>query len=215
MHTTSPSSSPIATLPAEASRDRLKELILKYSVRHGEVNLASGISSNVYVDGKSVTCLAEGTKLVGKVFLDKIETLGWQPVAIGGLTMGADPIVIAIARESTEYPHRPVDAFLVRKEAKPHGLHKFIEGISGATDGMPVVIVDDVCTKGGSTAIAIRYARAEGMNVIGAICLVDREQGATATLAELDCRLESIFTLSELLSAEEHIALEPVTASAA
>jgi orotate phosphoribosyltransferase len=202
----------------EARHEQLKQLILKYSLRHGDAdfNLASGLSSKVYIDAKSVTCRAEGTKLVGRVFLDKVDELGWHPAAVGGLSIGADPIVIAIARESIERPYRPVNAFLVRKTAKEHGLHKFVEGITEPTEGMPVVIVDDVCTTGGSTAIAIRHARAEGMNVIGAICLVDREMGATEKLMmELQCPFVGIFTLGELLAAESQNAIEPVTASAA
>lgn len=202
----------------QTRHDQLKKLILKYSLRHGDddFNLVSGLSSKVYIDGKSVTCRAEGTKLVGRVFLDKIEELGWHPAAVGGLSIGADPIVIAIARESLERPCQPVNAFLVRKDAKKHGLHKFIEGMADPTQGLPVVIVDDVCTTGGSTAIAIDHARSEGMNVIGAICLVDREMGAAQKLmTELQCPFIGIFTLSELLTAEANSAIEPVTASVA
>ncbi|MGD1073220.1 MAG: orotate phosphoribosyltransferase [Bryobacteraceae bacterium] len=201
----------------ETRHEQLKALILKYSLQHGDTDfdLASGLSSKVYIDAKSVTCRAEGTKLVGRVFLDKIAELGWNPVAVGGLSVGADPIVIAIARESTERPFRPVNAFFVRKEAKKHGLHKLVEGIAEPTNGMPVVIVDDVCTTGGSTATAIGHARKEGMKVIGVICMVDRETGAASTMTELDCPFASIFTLSELLAAEDQPDLEPVTASAA
>ncbi len=202
-------------MSSQPSRAQLKKLILEHSVRHGEFNLASGLSTGVYIDGKLTTCRADGTKLVGRVFLEKIAELGWRPAAVGGLTMGADPIVIAIARESNEPPYGPIDAFLVRKEPKKHGLQKFIEGIESTRD-LPVVIIDDVCTTGGSTAIAIQYARDAGMNVIGALCLVDREMGAASKLTkDLNCPFEGIFTLGELLAAEDQSALEPASASAA
>jgi orotate phosphoribosyltransferase len=131
--------------------------------------------------------------------------------------LGADPIVGAIATQSLDHSPHPIDSFLVRKEPKKHGLQKFIEGIPDEDmRGLPVVIVDDVCTTGGSTALAINKAREAGMHVIGALCLVDRENGAPQTLTvQLGCPFESIFTLSELLAAEEHQSLEPAIASAA
>jgi orotate phosphoribosyltransferase len=151
------------------------------------------------------------------VFLAKMQELGWSPASVGGLTLGADPIVGAIATQSLEYSPHAIDSFLVRKEPKKHGLQKFIEGVADEdTRGLPVVIVDDVCTTGGSTALAINKAREAGMHVIGALCLVDREQGAPQALTmELGCPFESIFTLSELLAAEEQSYIETAVTSAA
>lgn len=179
-------------------RGKLKQILLRRSVRTGEFKLVSGRTSSVYIDGKLTTLAAEAMPLIGRLFLDKMEQNGWNAQAIGGLSLGADPIVIAVARESLER-RRPIDAFLVRKEAKKHGTQKFIEGLE-RTEGLPVVIVDDVCTTGGSTADAILRAKEAGMNILGAVCLVDREAGAENMLqAQFQCPLASIFTLSELL----------------
>lgn len=111
--------------------------------------------------------------------------------------MGADPLALAIARESVEQG-REIDCFLVRKEPKKHGTMKFIEGL--AADSHPdVVILDDVCTSGGSTELAIERAREAGLNVLGALCLVDREEGARAKIEDaLHCSFDRIFTINEL-----------------
>ena len=136
--------------------------------------------------------------LIGRLFLAKIAERGWRPAAVGGMTMGADPIVITVSRESAETPH-PIDAFLVRKEAKGHGMRKQIEGLPEGTGAAGVVIVDDVCTTGDSTVKAIQAAREAGLNVLGAICLVNREQGAREAIEDgLKCPFDRIFDMSEL-----------------
>jgi hypothetical protein len=109
-----------------------------------------------------------------------IKANGWLPQAVGGLTLGADPIAFAIGRESLA-TDMPIDTFIVRKETKKHGMGRFIEGLE-ETQGCRVVILDDVCTTGDSTALAIEKARDAGMEILGAICLVDREAGATELL---------------------------------
>jgi orotate phosphoribosyltransferase len=179
-------------------RNRLASILSAYSVRRGqEFTLASGRKSNVYCDARVTTCRAEAMPLIGRLFLDKMRERGWAPQAVGGLTMGADPIVIAVARESIE-SGAAINAFLVRKEAKGHGMRKQIEGLaeSGPID---VVIVDDVCTTGDSTVKAVVAAREAGLRVLGAICLVDREEGARETIeGGLGCAFDRIFTLAEL-----------------
>jgi orotate phosphoribosyltransferase len=182
-----------------SDREQLKRLLAARSVRRGDFKLASGLTSNIYVDAKLTTLHAPAMPLVGRLFLDKIRQRGWKPRAIGGLVLGADPIVSAVARESVD-DDIPIDAFLVRKTAKTHGLEKFIEGVN-ETAGLPVVIVDDVCTTGGSTIEAIEKARGAGMMVLGAICLVDREEGAEERLMKLDCAFDRVFKLTELLEA--------------
>jgi orotate phosphoribosyltransferase len=182
----------------ENDRDELKRLLLEKSVRRGEFKLASGLTSNVYIDAKPVTCSARGTLLIGRVFLEIIRKRGWQPAAIGGIVLGAAPIVLAIARESAEHGP-PIDGFLVRKEPKKHGTERYIEALE-RTEGLPVVVIDDVCTTGGSTVDAIERSRAAGMTVLGAVCLVDREMGARERIAnELRCPFEGIFRLRELV----------------
>ena len=134
---------------------------------------------------------------LGNAFLDKMDECGWRPEAVGGLTMGADPVAMAIARESLERS-RAINAFVVRKESKKHGLRRFIEGLE-MKEGVKVVVIDDVCSTGESTVTAITRAREAGMIVLGALCLVDREMGARQNIeGALGCAFDSIFTLSEL-----------------
>lgn len=205
------------SMPFDPSHDlaTLMEILCRESVQLGDFTLASGAKSSVYVDAKLTTCSPEAMPLVGRVFIRKIQERGWLPQAVGGLTVGADPISFAIARESIHEAGRPIRAFIVRKEPKKHGMGRFIEGLD-ETLGRSVVIIDDVCTKGGSTATAIEKAREAGMHVLGAVCLVDREQGAAELLqGTFDCTLQSIFTLAELLAykQESTIAADPVGAN--
>jgi orotate phosphoribosyltransferase len=136
--------------------------------------------------------------LIGRLFLDKISENGWHPSAVGGLTLGADPIATAIARESLEIGLN-IDSFLVRKETKKHGRQKYLEGLEPVPESCQVVIVDDVCTTGGSTITAIERSREAGLTVLGAICLVDREMGAAEAIGALACPFDRIFTLNDLL----------------
>ena len=147
------------------------------SIRRGDFVLASGQRSNVYIDARVTTCHALAMGPIGRLFLAKMAERGWRPAAVGGMSLGADPIVIAVARESADTPNA-VDAFLVRKEAKGHGMRKQIEGLPEGTGAIDVVIVDDVCTTGDSTSRRFRRRVRRGCNVLGAICLVNREQGA-------------------------------------
>lgn len=179
-------------------REQLKEILRRLSVRRGEeFVLASGRRSNVYVDARVTTLRAEAMPLIGRLFLAKMGELGWRPEAVGGLTMGADPVVAAIARESLDTDH-VVNAFIVRKEAKKHGTQRQIEGL-GEHGPLDVVVVEDVATTGGSAGKAIAACQEEGLRVLGAICLVDREEGAREYVeGELRCPFASIFRLSEL-----------------
>ena len=185
-------------MPGVEDRERLKKILETLSVRRGEeFTLASGRKSTVYVDARLTTLKAEAMPLIGRLFLDKMAERGWRPAAVGGLTMGADPIVVAIARESLDRPP-VIDAFIVRKEAKRHGMQRRIEGL-GERGPLEVVIVEDVATTGGSAAKAIEACREEGHRVLGAIALVDREEGAADRIEkELGCPFDRIFRLSEL-----------------
>jgi orotate phosphoribosyltransferase len=184
-----------------SEESRLMDMLRTKSVRFGHFKLASGQESNVYVDCKLTTYSAQAIPLVGRAFLRRIKAKGWLPHAVGGLTLGADPIAFAIARESLE-TDKPINAFIVRKETKKHGMGKFIEGLE-ETQGCRVVILDDVCTTGDSTALAIEKAKDAGMEVLGAICLVDREAGATELLkSKFGCPLDSVFRLSDFQANE-------------
>ena len=183
----------------------LRSILRRKSVRHGDFTLASGQHSAIYVDGKLTTCSAEAMPLVGKTFLEKMRVRNWNPEAVGGLTVGADPIAFAIARESLSILGRAIDAFIVRKEPKKHGLQRYIEGLD-EPKGRQVVVIDDVCSTGGSTKQAIETAKAVGMIVLGAICLVDRDMGAAELLRkDCDCELEHIFSLADLGPEEDEL----------
>jgi orotate phosphoribosyltransferase len=150
-------------------RQDLLCLLASKSFRLGEFKLSSGGTSDYYIDCRTTTLDARGARLTGEVFSHEIRQRGWKPEAIGGLTMGADPIVTAVSVVSGE-----LSGFLVRKAEKQHGTARRIEGFRGK--GARVVIVDDVCTTGASTVQAIEAAREFGFEIVGAMCLVEREE---------------------------------------
>lgn len=152
-----------------SARQELLSLLANKSFRLGEFKLSSGASSDYYIDCRTTTLDARGAQLTGQVFLDEIRARDWTPRAIGGLTMGADPIVVAVAVTSGE-----IHGFLVRKAEKQHGMGRRIEGFQER--GARVVVVDDVCTTGASTVQAIEAARDFGFEVVGVLCLVEREE---------------------------------------
>ena len=151
-----------------SARQKLLSTLAHKSFRLGEFRLSSGGTSDYYIDCRTTTLDAKGSRLTGEVFFDEIRQRGWKAQAIGGLTMGADPIVVAVAVVSGE-----LDGFLVRKAEKQHGTGQRIEGFR--EKGAQVVIVDDVCTTGASTVQAIEAAREFGFEVVGVMCLIERE----------------------------------------
>ena len=151
------------------ARSQLLSLLARKSFRLGEFKLSSGGTSDYYIDCRTTTLDAVGAQLTGRVVLEEIQRRGWKPVAIGGLTLGADPIAVSAALLSDGR----ISAFLVRKAEKAHGTGQRIEGFR--EKGARVVIVDDVCTTGASTIQALEAARAFGFEVVGALCLVERE----------------------------------------
>src|ERR1700693_4817802 len=149
------------------ARQELLKLLAQKSFRLGEFQLSSGSTSDYYIDCRTTTLDARGAQLVGEVFPAEIREQGWEADAIGGLTMGADPIVVAVAVTSGT-----MHGFLVRKAEKQHGTGQRIEGFR--EKGSRVVIVDDVCTTGSSTVQAIEAAREYGFEVAGGMCLRER-----------------------------------------
>ncbi len=163
-----------------ADRERLKELLKTRSLKIGDFLLASGRRSRYYFDSKLTTLTAEGAYLTARCFLEVVRENGIRAEAIGGMTLGADPIVSAVAALShLEGP--PLDAFIVRKEPKGHGTMQWIEG--GVKPGQRVIVVDDVVTTGGSTLKAIERAKEFGLEVVAVLALLDREEGGTETLS--------------------------------
>jgi orotate phosphoribosyltransferase len=186
------------------ARQQLLALLAQNSFRLGEFKLASGGTSDYYIDCRTTTLSAEGARLTGQVFLEEIERRGWKAQAIGGLTMGADPIVVAVSVISAQQG-RPVEGFLVRKAEKQHGTGQRIEGFR--EPGARVVIVDDVCTTGGSTMQAIEAAREFGFTVVGVMCLVEREEAkgrAAVEAAAAPAPFVSVFTAADVR--KQHVA---------
>lgn len=184
-----------------SARDQLLELLATNSFRLGEFTLSSGGKSDYYIDCRTTTLHAHGAELTGRVFLDLIQQQGWQPQAVGGLTMGADPIVVATSVISVQVG-APIHGFLVRKAEKAHGMGRRVEGFQ--EKGARVVIVDDVCTTGGSTIQAIEAAREFGFNIAGVACLVERlEAGGRPAVEKAAAPVPfiSIFTSNDVKAA--------------
>jgi len=169
----------------------LDQLLLERSVKRGDFVLASGRRSSFYVDARLTTMSAQGLVLIGRLGLQAIRTKGWTPDAVGGLTMGADPVAYAIAASSVESPPQ-VQAFSVRKEAKAHGTGRRIEGNFAAANR--VVVVEDVLTTGGSAQEAVTRVRAEGGQVLGVLTVVDREEGGRKALEAQGIEVVSLTT---------------------
>jgi orotate phosphoribosyltransferase len=177
-------------------QDALRDLLRQRSVAFGDFVLASGQRSSVYVDARKTTMSSAGLTLIGRVGLALIRARGWTPNAIGGLTLGADPVAYAVARASADDPPA-IDAFSVRKAAKEHGTRKRIEG--NFASGWSVVVVEDVITSGASAIQAIEAVRAEGGTVLGVLAVVDREQGGAGAIGSAaGVEVVSLTTLGEL-----------------
>lgn len=175
--------------------EALDRLLLDRSVRRGDFVLASGRRSNFYVDCRLTTMSAEGQVLIGRLGVAAVRQAGWSPVAVGGLTMGADPVAYAIAAASVAA--RPlIEAFAVRKEPKDHGTGKRIEGNFKAGDA--VVVVEDVITSGGSALKAIEAVLNEGGQVLGILAVVDREEGGRAVLEQAGHQVVALSTSTRL-----------------
>lgn len=179
--------------PPDAST--LDRLLLARSVKRGHFVLASGRTSTFYIDCRLTTMSAEGLVLIGRLGLTALRDAGWTPSAIGGLTMGADPVAYAVAAASAASPPR-VDAFSVRKEAKTYGTGRRIEGNFGAGDA--VVVVEDVITTGGSAGNAIEAVREAGGSVLGVLAVVDREEGGRAAIEAMGISVVALTTATRL-----------------
>ena len=174
-----------------SERDDLRKLIHDLAVVRGRVVLSSGAEADFYVDLRRLTLHHAGAPLVGKVMLDLVED--WDFDAVGGLTLGADPVAVALLHAANQRS-RALDAFVVRKEGKAHGLQRRIEGPDVA--GRRVLAVEDTSTTGRSILTAVDALREAGAEVVGAAVIVDRGAGDAVRAAGLDFR--AAFTLTEL-----------------
>jgi len=179
-------------------RSRLKTIIREKSWRRGTFTLTSGRTSDFYIDGKQTTLSAEGAYLCGKLLYELIAAEKQPVTAVGGMTLGADPLVTAVAIASY-LAGQPIPAFIVRKEAKGHGTGNFIEGLNNMPTGGLVALVEDVVTTGGTLLKVIERVQAAGFKVGLVVTIVDRQEGGAEALAAAGFPLKALFTRAELM----------------
>jgi orotate phosphoribosyltransferase len=179
-------------------REKLKKLLLEKSYREGTFTLTSGKTSDFYIDGKQTTLDAEGAYLCGHLLLDVIREIEEPISAVGGMTLGADPLVTAVSVVSY-IEGSPIPAFIVRKEAKGHGTGNYLEGKSNLQPGSRVALVEDVVTTGGTLIKVIDRVKNAGFKVGLVATIVDREEGGAEALAAHGYPLRAVFTREQLI----------------
>ena len=192
---------PAAPAAPAAPADRhaaLVALLAERSARRGRFTLASGRESDLYIDARLTTMSPEGLTLIGPAGLAAIEAAGWAADAVGGLTLGADPVSYAVSYASA-LAGRPLRAFTVRKEAKAHGTGRLVEG--PFREGDRVVVVEDVVTTGGSALRAAEALRAAGATILGVLALVDREEGGREALEAAGLTVVALTRAAEIVAA--------------
>jgi orotate phosphoribosyltransferase len=172
-------------------RARLAELVRKLAVVYGQVTLSSGAQADYYVDLRRVTLHHEAAPLIGRLVREL--TADWSYQAVGGLTLGADPVAAAVLHA----PGRPVDAFVVRKEPKQHGMQRRIEGPD--VMGLRVLAVEDTSTTGASVLTAVAALREAGADVVGVATVVDRDTGARQAIEAAGVPYRAVLELGEIL----------------
>ena len=178
-------------MATEQDRETLRRILKEKAFEKREVVLTSGQKSDWYIDGKQATLNPMGLALVGELIFDRLKGSGIE--AVGGPTMGADPLV-------SQQRGEPMPAFIVRKEPKFHGTSAWIEGKNNLWEGMKVAILEDVMTTGGSILHAILRAEAEGLVVVRVLVVVDRCEGGKEKLAEAGYQLESLYDREDMMS---------------
>jgi len=186
---------PQATTAPSDTRQELLQLIEQRALQRGTFTLASGRTASFYLDAKQVVLDAQGAMLVGRAILERLQALGPLPDAIGGMSIGADPITAA-AVTMAGVAGLPLKGFMVRKEPKGHGMKRYVEG--PVEPGQRVVIVEDVTTTGGSSLLAIDRAIEFGLKVERVVTVIDRLAGAAAAFAARDIPLEPLVTIRDL-----------------
>lgn len=179
----------------DQDKARLLEILKKDAFFKEKIVLSSGKESDYYIDARRVTLSAEGSYLCAKIILDMVKDDGVS--ILGGPTLGADPFVGAIASQSFENK-KPVNTFIIRKAPKAHGKQQQIEG-PDIPKGSKVVLIDDVATTGKAFVQSLEVMKNAEINVLKAICIVDRGEGAKQAIAKYNCPLESIFQISDFL----------------
>lgn len=180
-------------------RQRLKELLLEKSYREGRIKLTSGKESDFYIDGKQTTLDAEGAYLCGMLLYDLICSADMKIKGVGGMTLGADPLVTAVSIVSY-LEGASLPAFIVRKEPKSHGTENYIEGKKNLPAGARVALLEDVVTTGGTLLQVIERVKSQGFEVGLVATIVDRQEGGAEALAAQGYKLLAVFTREELLA---------------
>ncbi|MBF2020673.1 MAG: orotate phosphoribosyltransferase [Hydrococcus sp. C42_A2020_068] len=193
MKTNSQANVLVTTADLSAIRQLLLDLFVRLAYKEGDFVLSSGQRSNYYINGKQVTLTAEGALAIGRLLLSMLPE---DTQSVAGLTLGADPIVMAVSVVSA-YENRPIPALIVRKEAKGHGTRAYLEGPT-LPSGAKVVVLEDVVTTGKSAMLAVERLRAAGYAVEQVIALVDREQGGTEFYHSQGLKFQALFSIEEI-----------------
>lgn len=180
-------------------RSRLRALLYELAFAERDVVLSSGKRSNFYIDCKQVSLHAEGAFLIGQLMRSVIARVAPAAEAVGGLTLGADPLATAVSMASF-LAGQPLHAFVVRKEPKGHGTGQWLEGVSNLRPGMPVAILDDVITTGASTLRAIERTREADLRVLHVVALVDREEEGGREAVEASVPVTTLFSRRDFQS---------------
>ncbi|MDA8165308.1 MAG: orotate phosphoribosyltransferase [Desulfobacteraceae bacterium] len=180
-------------------KEQLKRLLLAKSYRQGTFTLSSGRKSDFYIDGKQTTLSAEGAYLCGRLLFELIRRHPAPIAAVGGMTLGADPLVTAVSVVSY-LEKSPIPAFIVRKEPKKHGTEDYLEGRANLPASATVALVEDVVTTGGTLLKVIDRVEAQGFKVGLVAAIVDRQEGGAEALAARGYPLQAIFTRESLLA---------------
>jgi orotate phosphoribosyltransferase len=181
-------------------RARLAKLLLEKSYIEGEVVLTSGKKSDYYFDCKQTALHPEGAFLIGSLFFELLKDEDIK--GVGGMTLGADPLVTAVSLVS-QLQHKPWPGFIVRKTSKGHGTNQYLEGLKNFAPGDRVALLEDVVTTGGTLRTACQRVSDAGLVIHGVYCVLDREEGGTENLASDGFELKSIFTRKALLEAAQ------------
>ena len=181
----------------KTERDRLRQMLLDRSMRFGEFVLSSGATSNYYIDVRKTSFHPEGLRMISKMFYEIL--LPDKITAVGGLTLGADPLVSGLMLYSSEQGH-PLEGFVVRRNTKDHGMRGQVEG--NLAGHRRVAILDDVITSGESALIAAEAAESYKAQVVRVVAVVDREQGASQIFQQRGFPFRALFSIGELLPAE-------------
>ena len=175
-------------------KERLVEILLDRSVRRGEFTLASGKTSDLYVDARQTTLSPEGSTVVAQMILDRLQS---DVTGVGGPVTGADPITGAIITTAWKQG-RPLHGFMVRKAPKAHGTGNQVEGRGGLSDGAKVCMIEDTVTTGGSLLDAIKAVEESGLEVVQILCVVDRQEGAVERFEAAGYTLEALVTREDI-----------------